>query len=78
MTMVWVPIVNEDASTVSSVAVEGHALRLADVVPVTEILPPTVSCGVRIALTMGAVDIKIGEALPAGVKRNPSTEPSAA
>jgi len=40
--MVWLPIVSDEASTAWIVAVEEHALMLAEVVPVTDTAAPAV------------------------------------
>jgi hypothetical protein len=74
MTMVCVPTVSEDASTVSSVLVEAHALIAGDVVPVTDTVPPTVSSGLNVALARGFVETKT--VADDAVKTNPSIDPS--
>jgi hypothetical protein len=73
-TIVWVPIVNEEAFTVSIVAVEAQALILGEVVPVTERLVPTVRSVFRVVLAPEFRETKI--VLPLGVNRKPLIDPS--
>jgi len=76
MTIVWVPIVNEVASTASSVPVEEHALMLTDVMPVTETVPPTVRSGCSVSLARAPMETKMDAVPPLGVNTKPSMEPS--
>ena len=73
MTMVWLPIVNDDALTASREAVEEHALMLAEVVPVTDTVAPTVRSDVSVVLALEPVETKI--VLLLAVNRKPSIEP---
>ena len=75
ITIVWVPIVNDEASTVSGVLVEEHALMLAEVVPVTDTVAPTVKSGVKVLLARELMETKMGAVLPLGVNRKPLVEP---
>ena len=73
MTIVWLPIVNDDALTASRVAVEEHALMLAEVVPVTDTVAPTVRSDVSVVLALDPVETKT--VLPLAVNKKPSMEP---
>jgi hypothetical protein len=75
-TKVWLPIVNEEASTDSRVAVEGHELMFAEVAPVTETVAPTVRSVVSVVLARAPMETNMGVALPLAVNRKPSIEPS--
>ena len=67
-------MVSDEASTASRVAVAVQALRLGDVVPVTETVPPTVKSGFSVALACEPVNTKMVAPLAESTK--PSIEPS--
>jgi hypothetical protein len=76
MTIVWLPIINDEASTASRVLVEEHALMLAEVLPVTETAAPAARSGVRVVLACEFTEIKTSAVPPLGMNRKPSMKPS--
>ena len=75
MTIVWLPITSDDASTVSNATVEEHAPIRADVVPVTETIAPAVNSDVSVVLDRPPMDTKMEEEPPLGVNKKPSMDP---
>ncbi len=74
MTMVRLPIVNDDAATVSKAGVEEHALICGEVVPVTETVAPSVRSDANVVFAH-PTETKMDEALPLGVNRKPLIDP---
>jgi hypothetical protein len=73
--MVWLPIVKDDAATVSKAAVEEHALICGEVVPVTETVAPTVSSDASVVFVLYPTETKMDEVLPLAVNRKPLIDP---